>query len=538
MHLMAGFDYGAHGLIRTARPAIPGGPQTIVELIDQSVARHPDQEAVVGRYARYTYAQLDEVTNRAAHALIELGVCPGDRVAGCLPNQCDIIVAFLACLRMGVLWLGVNRPLAAPEKAYMLRDSQASVLLAEPEAVAQLGGLRDEVPSVRAVVTVDAADAACEWAQLVASARSDPVHATIDPFAPAAIAYTSGTTGYPKGAVHSQHNLLMPGITARLQGRLGTGSRTGVMLPFTVLNLLVLGPVLSFLVDGTCIAMDRIDAPGMAAWVRDERITSMSTVPALMYDLLTHPDVKDDDLATLADPGVGGADCPEAFRELYRKRFGKEIRLGYGLTEAPTAVTYSSTEVPLANSCGPALPHVRIEIHDDDDHEVAVGTDGEICVGPARDGPLAGVYTTMLGYWNRPDETRRALRGGLLHTGDIGFMDADGNVYVKDRRNDLIIRGGSNVYPAEVERVLHDDPRVQACAVVGKSDLRLGERVVGFVQPFPGQTVTADELRELCLTQLARYKVPEEFIFVDDFDRTAIGKIKKTALRDRLAETT
>jgi acyl-CoA synthetase (AMP-forming)/AMP-acid ligase II len=156
---------------------------------------------------------------------------------------------------------------------------------------------------------------------------------------------------------------------------------------------------------------------------------------------------------------------------------------------------------------------------------------GEVCVAPATTGPFADVYRPMLGYWNRPDETRTALRGGILHTGDIGMLDAAGNLFIKDRKNDLIIRGGANVYPAEVERVLHDDARVAACAVIGRDDERLGERVVAFVQLADGVEPCAEELVAHCRSQLARYKVPDAITFVDAFDRTPMGKIRKTSLR-------
>ena len=303
------------------------------------------------------------------------------------------------------------------------------------------------------------------------------------------------------------------------------------------MNLIALGPLLAWQVGAACVAIDRVDAPGLAGWIRDEHVSAISTVPTIMHDLLTHPGVAADDLTSLRVPGVGGADCPESFRTLYRTRFGTEVTVGYGLTEAPTAVTMTVPEGPLVpGSAGRALPHVRLRIIDDDGSELPPGEVGEICVAAAADGPWVGVYTPMLGYWNRPEETAEALRDGLLHTGDLGFLDEHGELFVKDRRYDLIIRGGANVYPAEIERVLHDDPRVVACAVVGRADERLGERVVAFVQLVDGEPVQLDELHDLCSMNLARYKVPEEFLLVDGFERNAMGKIKKAGLRERLEQ--
>jgi acyl-CoA synthetase (AMP-forming)/AMP-acid ligase II len=225
---------------------------------------------------------------------------------------------------------------------------------------------------------------------------------------------------------------------------------------------------------------------------------------------------------------------PEAFRTLYRKRFGTEVTTGYGLTEAPTAVTVEDPTGPLLpGSAGQALPQVEIVILDDTGAEVPDGEVGEVCVRPASTGPFAGLYTPMLGYWNQPEATVEALRGGVLHTRDLGCIGEGGNLFIKDRKSDLIIRGGANVYPAEVERVLHDDPRVSACAVVGCPDDRLGERVVAFVQPSEGADgpELIPDLLERCGRELARYKVPESIHLVEAFDRTPMGKIRKPPLR-------
>jgi acyl-CoA synthetase (AMP-forming)/AMP-acid ligase II len=219
---------------------------------------------------------------------------------------------------------------------------------------------------------------------------------------------------------------------------------------------------------------------------------------------------------------------------LYRKRFGTEIYSGYGLTEAPTAVTVENPAEPrVVGSCGKPLPQVEIVILDDDGNEVPDGETGEVCVRAASSGPFAGLYTPMLGYWKQPDASREALRGGVLHTQDIGRIGEGGNLFIEDRKADLIIRGGANVYPAEVERVIHGDAAVAACAVIGAPDVRLGERVVAFVQPNADATIDLDALRARCSAELARYKVPEEFVVVDDFERTPMGKIKKTVLRAR-----
>jgi acyl-CoA synthetase (AMP-forming)/AMP-acid ligase II len=521
-----------HGLIpsRTRLP-IPGSPQSVADVLAPALAAAPGREALVGRHARYTYAALDLEVNRAANALRELGVGAGERVAASIGNHTELAVAFLATLRLGAIWVGVPRALAPPEKAYLLADSGARVLLADRDAAVQLAPLRAQLPDLAHLVDAEPGTPS-EWAGRVARAPGVRPQVEIDPFAPAAIAYTSGTTGTPKGAVHSQHNLLLPGAVALYRGRSGPHITQGVCLPLTVLNLMVLGPVLSAQAQSTCVLMDRIDAPGIAEWVRRERIATFASVPTTFHDLLTHPDVKRDDLASLTHPAVGGAPPPDELKALFLARFGFEIQEGYGLTEAPTSVTHTDPTRPrIPGSCGQAQPHQRIRILGEDGAELPAGEVGEVCVAPRDSGPWAGVYTPMLGYWNRPEASAEALRGGVLHTGDLGCLDAEGNLYIKDRRSELILRGGANVYPAEVERALHADRRVAECAVLSIPDARLGERVVAAVQLARGAQASAEELQAHCREQLARYKVPERIVFVDAFPRNAMNKIMKRELR-------
>jgi len=190
----------------------------------------------------------------------------------------------------------------------------------------------------------------------------------------------------------------------------------------------------------------------------------------------------------------------------------------------------------LPGICGRALPQVEIRILDDAGRALPAGEVGEVCVAPATSGPFAGLYTPMLGYWKKPEETRDALQAGVLRTGDLGVLEADGTLFLRGRKKELILRGGANVYPAEVERVLHGDPRVRGAAVVGRPDERLGERVVAFVELVPGATVAADDLVARCRAELARYKVPEEIHFVEALPRTPMGKVRKPDLRELLAK--
>jgi long-chain acyl-CoA synthetase len=530
----SGLEAGAHGLRPAGhRPEIPGGgPQSAAAVLDHVLAREPGREALVGRHGRLSYAALDDAANRAAQVLGSLGVRAGDRVAACLPNDVDLVVAFLGCMRMGAIWVGVNRALAPPEQAHALRDSGAAVLLAAPDAGRALAGHRPTLPGLAHVVTVDPCGGADEWrARLEAAAGAVRPGVAIDPFGPAAIAYTSGTSGPPKGAVHSQHNLLLPGAVSRETGRYPDGVRIGAVLPLTILNLVVLAPLTAFQLGTACVAIDRIDPEGLAEWIRRERVGTFAGVPTILHDLLMHPGLRPADLAALVAPEVGGAECPEEFRALYRERFGAEVRVGYGMTEAPTAVTWTDGSPATAPGlCGRAQPQVEIAILGEGDLPLPPGEVGEICIGPARTGAWAGVYTPMLGYWDRPEASAEALRGGFYHSGDLGLVDEAGTLTIRGRRSELILRGGANVYPAEVERVIAEIPGIASCAVFGLPDARLGQRVVAAVELLPGAALDADAILAQLRPQLARYKVPERIAIVSALPRNAMRKVIKRGL--------
>jgi acyl-CoA synthetase (AMP-forming)/AMP-acid ligase II len=489
-------------------------PRTIADVFAPVVAADPDREALVTRSGRWSYAELDRLCDRAAHALVALGVRPGDRVAGGLPNDLDVILAFHGAMRLGAVWVGINRALAPPEKQFLLDDSGTSLLLCDAATAEQVtgGGIR--------VLAVE--DGLGEWRDALTAAPDDPFERDLDPLAPAGIAYTSGTTGYPKGATHSQHNLLVPGAMLGASRGWGPSLRKGDFLALTILNMQVLTTLTTAQAGGCAVVFDRNDPVGVAEWIREERVTVWNGPPALIHSLAFDDAVVPGDLATLDEVWNGGGDCPEPVRTAFEEKFGKPVLMTYGLSEAPTVVTIDDPDGTHAvGGSGRPLPHLGIQVIDD-----------ELCVAPMSTGEYAGVYRPMLGYWNRDDATAETLRDGVLHTGDLGFVDDDGFLHVRDRKSLVIIRGGGNVYPAEIERVLHERPEVEACAVVGLPDERLGERVAVAVQLREGATVTEDELRAHCLANLAKYKVPERWLFVDGFPRNTMGKIQRRDLAD------
>jgi long-chain acyl-CoA synthetase len=456
----------------------------------------PGREALVTRSGSYTYRELDVRCDRAAAALHAMGVRTGDRVGVSLPNDTGVVLAFHGLQRLGAVWVGVNRNLAEPEQRYLLDDSGARLHLTDDDAW---------MAAVDAAEPIDLPD--------------------VDPDALAGIAYTSGTTGRPKGAMHSQRTLLAPAAALVESRGYDERLRKGDCFPLTILNLQVLTTLLVAQAGGTTVIMDRIDAEGVAEWIRRERVTTWNGPPALLHSLVEHDDITAEDLASLDEVWTGGGDCPEHLRERFEVKFGRRVLSSYGLSEAPTVVTLdprSGDHRPGAS--GVKLPHLDVRIADD----------GEICVGPAT----PGSYTPMLGYLGRRDATAEAVVDGYLRTGDVGELDADGFLHVKDRKTLLIVRGGANVYPAEVERVLSAAPGVAGCAVFGVPDERLCERFMAVIEPSPGATPEEEALRAHCLAELATYKVPERFGLVDAIPRNAMGKVQRAGLAALLPHQT
>jgi long-chain acyl-CoA synthetase len=535
------FDYAAHGLIAsTTRLDLPGGgPQTIGKILDRQLHDNPERLALVGKSARFTYGELDRQVARVASLFRDLGIGQYDRVAACLPNDVDIVIAFLASARLGAIWVGVNRPLAPPEKVFILEDSGARIYLTDASGSDEIEPQRANLPALEQVICIDSTTSSSAWHESVFEGGSQQdLHVEIDSFEPAAIAYTSGTTGRPKGAVHSHHNILLPGAIQVHKGSYGPDCPQGVMLPLTILNLMVLAPMVAFQDGSCCVCIDSLKPEEIARWVREERIGHFASVPTVIQDLLTSPLVQPEDLATLDHPDIGGASIAQECQRLYRKRFGRRMTVAYGMTEAPTIVTRTDPDSdPREELCGRAVEQVEILVVDDEDHPVSQSEIGEICVRPAVNGPYANVYTTMLGYWNRSEATATALGNGMYHTGDVGFLDQGGQLFIRGRQNDLIIRGGANVYPAEVERVLAGHSAVADAAVIGVTDDRLGQRVVAVVELTADakdkkSEALAEEIQSSCSEQLARYKVPEQIRFIDKLPRNAMNKIVKPQLLD------
>jgi len=486
---------------------------SVAAVLRRVLDEEPDRVALVAPDRSLTYAELDDAAARAAGALTELGVRPGERLAVSLPNDSRIVVLFHAAMRLGAVWVGINRALAAPEQEAVIAHCQAGL------AIGCLGGGPGQ--QTRLLSELD-------WTRAAGSAHPVRELAQVDPHAAAAIAYTSGTTGAQKGVVHSQHNLLVPGAVLAATRGYDHTLRKADSLPLTILNMLVLSTLLTSQAGGTAVISDIRRAQPVAGWLNDTRATVWNGVPPILYDLATSDDIGDDALSGLAELWSGGDSLSEHIRAAVARKFGLRVIGTYGLTEAPAVVAIEAPDrehVP--GGSGTVLPHLHAYTPPAVDGPPATepGEPGELCVTGTATGAYAGLYTPMLGYWRDHGSTATALADGVLRTGDLGRVDQDGQVFITDRRKLVIIRGGANVYPAEVERAIGSCPGVVAAAVLGLPDDRLGSVVAAVVQISPGTSTGPGQLREHCRGLLARYKVPERWLVsTDELARNAMGK--------------
>ena len=543
MSRMPDKEFGRLGLLPPGvRQPLPEGPNNVCDIVPECARKYAERTALVDRTRSMTFDAVNAESSAAMAYLSSLGVRPGDRVAACAANGCDLTIAFFATQRLGAIWVGINRNTATNEKRYFLEDAGVKVFLGDEDAANSVAGIKNSVNDLEAVISFGDSEPTSPWRTSLTAFRGAHVEQVeIDPWAPAAISYASGTTGYPKGAVHSQHSIALAAwVAARNSGRVDPDVVRATALPMTILNLMILGPVCAFATGAKHVCIDKLEARNVADWISREKINTLSLVPTIIQDLLTSPDIPNGALSSLSWLVGGAAMVPEALPGLYRERFGRNMITGYGLTECPTGVAMTNDETPESQGAiGKPHFHLEVGILDDEMSSVPVGEAGEICLRAKRDGPWKNVFTGALGYWCKPDATEALHRGGWLHTGDIGRYDKSGHLFILDRRSDLIVRGGANIYPAEVERVIRMHPGVRDVAVVGIPDPRLGETVAAIVEAQGIEDVAEleSELLALCQSELARYKHPVVWSFSDTLARNNMGKVLKQTVRSELLRT-
>jgi fatty-acyl-CoA synthase len=471
-----------------------------------------------GRSLRYDV--LAERVDRLANALSARGASARDRVAYIGPNSAEFLETLFACGQIGAVFVPLNTRLAADEIAYVLADSGATLLFHTPEFT----DLVAPASLPRVVTSGPPDDAALGYEEILAPASADHPDLPVAFHDPALILYTSGTTGRPKGAVLSHGNLTWNAINVLVDYDVTSAEVALMVSPLFHVAALGMGALPTLLKGGTLVLQRTFEPAAVLAAIARHRVTALSGVPTTFQMLTEHPDWPATDLSSLTKLTCGGSPVPPRVAEAYEAR-GLSFSSGYGLTETSPGATSLSPRHSRERSATSGLPHffTDVRVVDPDGHELPPGEIGEVLIS----GP-----NVIAGYWGQPDATAEAITDGWLHSGDLGFRDADGFLTVADRAKDMFISGGENVYPAEVERVVLELPEVAAIAIIGVPDNQWGEVGRAFIVPAAGQAVTHDLIARHLDGRVARFKIPKSTVIVADLPRTASGKIRKSEIRD------
>jgi long-chain acyl-CoA synthetase len=496
------------------------------QILPAAAARRPAKTALITATRSLTYAELDDLSTRVACALLRRGVTAGRPVSLYAPNSWQWIVAYHGILKAGAVVNPINVMLTPPEVAFILGDCESTAIFASAAQVEALAGITGELPGLGHVFALDAPVGGYETLADLADEPGGVLPAPPDPVATSTIGYTSGTTGHPKGAVQTQRAVLLNcALTATVHSRTADDILvTALPAPHVYGNVAING---TFMAGGTVVLHDRFDPELFLDSIGRYGATILDCVPAMYAMMLAHPAIERADLSRITRSVVGGQTMPVSTMEAWEARTKARLLELWGMTElSGPATSHTLFAPPKLGSIGVSLPGTEIRIADlsDTSRNAPVGEPGELM---AR-GPLV-----MTGYFNNPEATAATIEpDGWMHTGDIASMDDAGYINLVDRRKDMIITGGYNVYPAEIERVVAAHPAVAMVAVGPLPDEIRGELACAYVVLRPGATATADEIIDATRGQLAAYKRPRIVRFVDDLPKTSTGKV----MRRKLAE--
>ncbi|MDR6958596.1 fatty-acyl-CoA synthase [Pseudomonas brassicacearum] len=531
--------------------------QTIGQAFDQTVARYPEGEALVVRHQalRYTWQQLADAVDLHARALLALGLKTGDRLGVWAPNCAQWCITQFASAKIGVILVNINPAYRASELEYVLQQSGCQWLVCAgafkasdyhamvqglaPELAEQsIGHLHSErLPDLRGVISLDPQPPSgfLPWSQLTAlGAAVTPGQlaehqASLHFDQPVNIQYTSGTTGFPKGATLSHHNILNNGYMVGESLGLSAADRLVIPVPLYHCFGMVMGNLGCITHGSTMIyPNDAFDPLLTLRTVAEEKATALYGVPTMFIALLDQPQRGEFDLSSLRTGIMAGATCPiEVMRRVINEMHMAEVQIAYGMTEtSPVSLqTGPSDELELrVTTVGRTQPQLESKIIDEAGEVVPRGTIGELCTRG---------YSVMLGYWNNPKGTADAIdQARWMHTGDLATMDEQGYVCIVGRNKDMIIRGGENVYPRELEEFFFTHPAVADVQVIGIPCSRYGEEIVAWIKFHPGHSATEQELQDWCKERIAHFKTPRHFKFVEEFPMTVTGKIQKFRMRE------
>jgi fatty-acyl-CoA synthase len=514
--------------------SVPLLEETIGANLDRTIERFGDRDALIScqQGRRYTYSELGGAVDELARALMAAGIERGDRLGIWSPNRAEWVLVQYATAKAGVILVNINPAYRTTELEYALKQSGCRMLVSAPafkssDYRAMVEEVRPGIPELEQVVFLEGED----WDALLAGADrvgQDQLEARgreLAPHDPINIQYTSGTTGFPKGATLTHHNILNNAFYIGEGCRYTEADRVCIPVPFYHCFGMVLGN-LACTTHGAAIVIPApaFEPEATLAAVAGEGCTSLYGVPTMFIAMLGHKSFSDYDYSSLRTGIMAGSPCPvEVMKQVIDRMHMSEVCICYGMTETSPVSTQTAHDDPLdkrVGTVGRVHPRVEIKIIDPESGTtVARGVSGELCTRG---------YSVMSGYWNDPERTAEAIDAdGWMHTGDLATMDEEGYLNIVGRIKDMVIRGGENIYPREIEEFLHSHPEVADVQVIGVPDERYGEELMAWVVPQPGASPDTDELREFCRGRIAHYKIPRYVKLVDEFPMTVTGKVQK-----------
>jgi fatty-acyl-CoA synthase len=534
---------------------------TVTGFFKHTLRQHAEREAAVfcDRDVRWTYDQLARRVDRFAAGLLAIGLYKGDRIGIWAPNRPEWLIAQLATARIGLILVNINPAYRRAELEYALNKVTAKALIVAPrfkssDYLEMLGDLAPELdsaspgrlraarlPHLRTVIQLgdEAVPGTYSFDDVMAKggggqrARLDAISAALSPDDPINIQFTSGTTGAPKGATLTHKNIVNNAFFCAQAMALRERDRLCIPVPLYHCFGMVLGN-LACIAEGSTMVFpgEGFEPLETLKAVAGERCTALHGVPTMFIAMLDHPRFAEFDLGSLRTGIMAGAPCPiEVMKRVVAEMHMNEVTIAYGMTETSPVSFQSGTDDPLdrrVSTVGRIHPHVEVKIVDDEGRTVAVGATGELCTRG---------YSVMRGYWDDPERTAEAIDAeGWMHTGDLASLDAQGYCNIVGRVKDMLIRGGENIYPAEIEDYLYRHPKVQMVQVFGVPDPRLGEEVCAWIELKPGQSATEEEIREFCRGQIAHYKIPRYIRFVTEMPMTVTGKAQKFKMREAMMQ--
>ncbi len=526
----------AHAIGRTDLALLE---ETIGAAFDRTVAAHPDHEALVVPFqeVRLTYRQLAERVDRLARGLMAMGLQVGDRLGMWSPNNAEWVYVQFAAAKAGVVLVNINPAYQTEELRYALAQSGCRAVVSAKgfktsDYARMIAEVRPSLPDLEHIVLLDTPD----WDALLASGDSIEQHElvargqSLTNSDPINIQYTSGTTGFPKGATLSHRNLLNNGYFLGEGFRYTNADRVCIPVPFYHCFGMVIGNLANLThATTTVLPAPSFEPLATLQTLEAERCTSVLGVPTMFIAMLSHPEFHTFDLSSLRTGMMAGSPCPvEVMKQCVDEMHMGEVTIGYGMTETSPVSTQTSPDDPLdkrVGTVGRVLPHVQVKIVDPSSGEtLGLGEPGELCTKG---------YSVMLGYWDEPQMTADSIDAdGWMHSGDLAVMDPDLYVSIVGRIKDMIIRGGENIYPREVEEFLYSHPDIVDVQVIGVPDAKYGEELVAWVRLREGASLTRDEVAAFCAGRIAHFKIPRFVHVTDEFPMTVTGKVQKYRMRE------